>query len=42
VACPENIQTKPPENWCMYIAKPIVVPKAPIEAINAQGEGSTR
>jgi len=26
----------------MYAAKPIVIPKAPIEAINAHGDGSTK
>jgi len=36
------MQNKPPEYWCMYIAKPTVIPKAPIAATSAHGEGSTR
>jgi hypothetical protein len=39
---PVKKQLKPPVYWCIYIAKPNTILKAPIAHINAQGDGSTK
>jgi hypothetical protein len=39
---PVKKHVKPPEYECAYIAKPIVILRAPIEQTNGHGEGSTK
>jgi hypothetical protein len=42
VVKPVKKQYRPPEYECAYIAKPIVMERAPIEVTNGHGEWSTR